>query len=153
MSPRLQTSQEFTDVASPWALHIQERLMEISHGVVGLGREDATNRVPLLSRGGEVPNVQDDRVGEALAHEVAGRFVLAVPLLGCQLLRVRGVIRILGNRTHFGTIKVAPPAGVPHCPLDAPGEYRPVGAFGIEVRDLGSQSDWLAGLECGCGCR
>jgi hypothetical protein len=51
------------------------------------------------------------------------------------------VIWILGNRTHVGAIKIAPLAGVPHCPLNMSGEYRPVGTFRIEVRNFSSQSD------------
>ena len=141
MSPHLQTCQELSDITSPWALHFQEGLMKISHGVVSLGCEDVTNHVPLFPCGGKIPDVQDDRVGEVLAHEVASHFVLTVPLLGCQLFCIHGVVWILGNRTCVGAIEVAPLVGVPYCPLNMSGKYCPVGTFRSEVWDFSSQSN------------
>jgi len=71
---------------------VQIRLHEVS-----LRCEDGADRIPLLFGGCKFLNIEDDLIGEALAHEVPRDVVLAVPLLSGLLFHVGGVLQILRN--------------------------------------------------------
>ena len=63
-------SEELPDVASLWALHLHEGLVEVGLRIVALGCESAADDIPLFLGGWEVLDIQVDIAWKTFTEEI-----------------------------------------------------------------------------------
>ena len=140
-----QDGEELLGVASLWALHVHESLVEVCLRIIALGRESVADDVPLFLGGWEVLDIQVDITGKTFAEEVRRDCIFAVPLECFLHLHCRWVVRVLRSWTCGGTDEVAPSACDEHELSETVMEIRPVGAVALDVRDVVGQGECVSG--------
>ena len=98
------------------------------------GKENKS--IPLLFDCRVPIHVHGYFVGETLAKKALRDFVFVLPLLSFELLCVREIDWVLGNRGLAGALEVTPATGRYHRSAETVGKRCPIGNFRFEVRDV-----------------
>jgi hypothetical protein len=134
-----ETGQETSDIASPWAAHVQELLLQVVLGMLAPGRELKLHCVPSCFHGLEVLDLHGHFVREPLGQELIHNFVLLVPAPHRLLLITHGFGCVCGDWASVRAIKMAPVSCGVHGLNEAHAEDSPIVPFRVEEGNLAIQ--------------